>query len=136
MKLEIAASLIDCNYDDIDEKTKQKMCLHVGDGGIGIMNSYQITHSAYIASLMESRDTIQDTLKMSFEDAKEEIPSIDALYKSIDYFNSFVGLEKDFTVESIGDMLGSLRKGETLQSSLSEYYRPIHKQNVMDLCYI
>ena len=133
MKIEIAASLMDCNLDDIDEKTKQKMCLHVGDGGLGIMNSYQISHSAYIASMMESAETIQNTIQMSLNDAKDEIPSIDALFRSIDYFNRFVGLDDDLTIESVGDMLGTIGKGETLQNLLSEFYRPIHKQKVMDL---
>ena len=73
------------------------------------MNSFQISHSAYIASVMESADTIEDTIKMYLEDAKEEIPSIDALFKSIDYFNEFVKLDDDITLESIREMLRKMK---------------------------
>ena len=131
-KMEIMAHILECTTDELKGKFGKIVSLHCSDGGLGVMNSKNISHSAYIASMIECDSTIKSSLGISITEAKDlNLPSINVLYSSIDQFNEFTGLE--FTIEDMFGLQGSIEKGKTLQSVISEYYRPVFKKEVMDL---
>lgn len=134
MKFKILASILECPVEDIDNDLRKICSLHVSDGGVGIMNSYHISHVAYLSSIAECSESI---CVASSHETLESInsPSIHTAFSSLDFYNTFASNISSHKVVSFNDIieLGKTLVGYdlTLQHQLAEAFRQVHRQEII-----
>ena len=136
MKFKILASILECPVEEIDNDLRKISSLHVSDGGLGIMNSYHISHIAYLASVAECSDSICDAVSCTSLELINNSPSINALFTSLDFYNTFASNNSSHKCLTSDDVikLGKdyMYSETTLQHHLAEGLRPIHRQEIIE----
>ena len=118
LKQEILASIIQCPIHWLDESLWSQCCLNINDGGLGLQASSDVSHAAYIASIVECSDTL---LHLFPTILNSDIPMINALHTSLNRSSNIQGRDTNMTMEEVVTMAAELKNTKsTLQNTISD----------------
>jgi hypothetical protein len=141
-KLEVLASILECEVDDINCKTRELAQLRIDDGGLGLSFSQDVTYAAYAASYVENALAMQSlfTQPKSYADVTiqdRDIPSAAAFRHAMEHISHASGHEHTFV--SLSKKLSEIRSSspssvhKTMQQTLTRLFQPVNKQRMIDL---
>jgi hypothetical protein len=100
--------------------------LHIQNGGLGLFDSSQTSHAAFVASLIESLGPLEHCLQGVLS---LEIPMIDQFHSSVTFLNQ-LSPEDTIDSSSLLSHLAENDKDSTLQHFISSKYRPHNQRSV------
>jgi hypothetical protein len=102
--------------------------LHIQNGGLGLFDSSQTSHAAFVASLIECLGPLELCLKNVL---KLQIPMIDQFHSSVDFLNSLSPDDKIYPSSLLAQLAGPEKV--TLQHFISSKYRSHNQEKVASL---
>jgi hypothetical protein len=103
--------------------------LHIQNGGLGLFDSSQTSHAAYVASLIESLVPLEDSLG---DVLALHIPMIHQFHSSINFLNGLSPGDK-ISPKSLIEQVADCDNENTLQHFISSKYRPHNQRKVAEL---
>lgn len=125
--------------ETLPERAWKQACLHIKDGGLGLMNTQDIGYAAFLASISESGfahffGDIPDILD-NFKDENSELPIVKDFWSCLKTLDTFTvrndsdesATERHLTFESALHAINEVKRtDETLQEFWSELIRGFH----------
>jgi len=129
LKYTLFASILGCEVNELDDRIKLLTYLQLQDGGVGLMNSVDVSRSAYLASFAESYDTIKHAIGNQHPIRQlPYLPSITSFKMACRYIHQ--STQTKLTIKSIRRQQLQLRRGTTLQHWISSHFYPIYKNQL------
>ena len=116
LKKKILSAIL--NVDTVDFKTWSLACQNISQGGLGLQHTDHISHSAYLASLIECSRNVEEFLRIP-DLSESDIPMISEMRNSLDFLNQVADSEDKLSFQGL--KAWKKKKSESLQHMISNF---------------